>query len=162
VKAAYHALSIDERRREFPPTLWNPLTESAAQSGQILEQVWFAGCHCGVGGGYPETGLSDIAMSWMLGKAQARGLEFDPNVVAQYADLDPKHSLDLLQDSWKVCWLFPKARTIPNDAWIANSVDIRINHILNYRPGNLQILSNRLSGYTIVSVVKDADAATAA
>jgi uncharacterized protein (DUF2235 family) len=162
VKAAYHALSINERRREFPPTLWNALTPAAIQSGQILEQVWFAGCHSGVGGGYAETGLSDITMSWMMGKAASRGLEFDANMLAQYTNLDPKHSLDFLRDSWNVYWLFPKTRDVPVGSWIANSVDIRINQISTYRPDNLKVgAENHLGGYQIVNVVQDAPSAGA-
>src|SRR5579862_783569 len=45
---AYQALAIDERRREFPPTLWT----SAPLAGQTIEQVWFIGVHCDVGGSY--------------------------------------------------------------------------------------------------------------
>jgi uncharacterized protein (DUF2235 family) len=161
IKTAYHALSINERRREFPPTLWNALTQDAIASGQVLEQVWFAGCHSGVGGGYTETGLSDIAMSWMMGKAADLGLEFDPGVRARYTDVDPKHSLDFLRDSWKVCWLFPKSRSVPNDSWISNSVDIRINQLSDYRPENLQVVSNHLGGYKIIKIVRDAPSAGA-
>ncbi len=161
VKAAYHALSINERRREFPPTLWDALTPAAIQSGQVLEQVWFAGCHCGVGGGYVETGLSDIAMSWMIGKAASLGLEFDAPMLAQYTNLDPKHSLDLLRSSWNVCWLFPKTRSIPPGSWIANSVDIRVNELSDYRPNNLKVgAGNHLDGYQIVKVVQDAPSST--
>ena len=36
---AYHALAIDEKRAEFPPTLW----KGAAAPGQTVEQVWFCG-----------------------------------------------------------------------------------------------------------------------
>jgi uncharacterized protein (DUF2235 family) len=44
-----------------------------------VEQVWFPGVHCDVGGGYPEdrSGLSAIALQWMVGKAEAAGLFLD-------------------------------------------------------------------------------------
>lgn len=51
VKAAYHAVSIDERRPEFVPTLWNP---DSVAPGNKLEQIWFAGVHADVGGGYAD------------------------------------------------------------------------------------------------------------
>ena len=71
VQAAYHALAIDEKRRPFQPTLW----EQNPQPGeQILEQVWFPGCHGNVGGGGANPGLSDITLKWMADKANARGL----------------------------------------------------------------------------------------
>ncbi|MER5451664.1 DUF2235 domain-containing protein [Streptomyces sp. NPDC002766] len=54
------ALAIDEQREVFRPTLWHQRPEAAA-GGQPLEQVWFTGVHCDIGGGERETGLSDIA-----------------------------------------------------------------------------------------------------
>ena len=47
VKFGFHALSIDEKRRDFPPSLWN---EANAVKGRTIEQVWFAGCHSAAGG----------------------------------------------------------------------------------------------------------------
>ena len=68
---AYHALAIDERRRPFKPTLW--VQQDDAQD-QTLEQVWFAGVHCDVGGGYSDPGLSEIPLLWMAEKARSCGL----------------------------------------------------------------------------------------
>ncbi len=74
VENAYHALALDERRQPFLPTLWE---QNAGAVNQTLEQVWFAGVHSNIGGGYSECGLSDIAFTWMAGKAQACDLELD-------------------------------------------------------------------------------------
>lgn len=71
---AYHALAIDEKRKNFEATLWR---QQDGSINQVLEQVWFAGVHSDVGGGYPETGLSDIALEWMIAKAQNCQLKFD-------------------------------------------------------------------------------------
>lgn len=72
VKAAYHALSIDENRKAFLPTLWRtPPTPS-----QTLKQVWFIGIHSNVGGGYADAGLSDNALHWMIEQAKAHDLRF--------------------------------------------------------------------------------------
>lgn len=76
VSAAYQALAIDERRRPFKPSLWE-LSERA--HGGDVEQVWFSGVHSNVGGGYPDSGLSDIALNWMASKAYGRGLRFTAN-----------------------------------------------------------------------------------
>jgi uncharacterized protein (DUF2235 family) len=73
VDAAFHALAIDEKRRPFEPTLWQQQPEAA---GQQLEQVWFAGVHSDVGGGYPEGGLADVALLWMASRAESCGLTF--------------------------------------------------------------------------------------
>jgi len=62
-------LSIDDERTTFHPLVWNEKNFTGH-----VEQVWFAGVHSNVGGGYPRTGLSDIALQWMQSKAQAHGL----------------------------------------------------------------------------------------
>jgi len=54
VKGAVHGVSIDEKRAEFAPTLWDA---SSVSPGSRLEQVWFAGVHCDVGGGTRRTGF---------------------------------------------------------------------------------------------------------
>ena len=76
VDYAYHALAIDEHRKPFLPTLWHQ-KESARLAGQIMEQVWFSGVHCDVGGGYNERGLSDCTLLWMIEKASLVGLQFN-------------------------------------------------------------------------------------
>ena len=76
VDHAYHAVAIDERRTWFAPTLWEQ-QDQAREAGQVLEQVWFAGVHSNVGGGYQDSGLSDQALLWMKEKAEACGLAFD-------------------------------------------------------------------------------------
>jgi uncharacterized protein (DUF2235 family) len=80
VQLAFHALAVDEHREPFEPTLW----AYKPKPGQIVEQVWFPGVHSDVGGGYPETGLSDIALEWMISKAQGAGLAFDAPAIASH------------------------------------------------------------------------------
>jgi uncharacterized protein (DUF2235 family) len=81
VRAAFHALAIDEQRSAFSPTLWHRKPDSST-SGQELKQVWFSGVHCDVGGGYQETGLSDIALLWMVDQARRHGLRFDADALS--------------------------------------------------------------------------------
>jgi hypothetical protein len=59
---------------------------------QTLEQVWFAGVHCDVGGGYSDPSLSEIPLLWMIERARAHGLAFDPERLELVArdKLDPK------------------------------------------------------------------------
>lgn len=73
-----HAVSLDERRSYFVQNLWGN------QGPTEIEQVWFPGVHCDVGGGYPETesGLSAIALQWMVGKAETSGLIIDQQMKA--------------------------------------------------------------------------------
>jgi uncharacterized protein (DUF2235 family) len=161
---AYQALATDERRIEFPPTLWT----SQPAAGQTLEQIWFTGVHSDVGGGYgddPSTGtaLSDITLSWILSKAWALGLETDPAFQAQYSSLDAKYGLDTLHNSWNVLWGFPKSRSVADNAALSNSVVIRYQNDQSYRPGNLKFPGAMPApGYIIVPVVAALPAALAA
>ncbi len=82
-----HAIAIDERRAFFRTNLWRPGSDPAESHGPIdLLQVWFPGVHCDVGGGYPESesGLSKLALEWMLDEAEHRGL---------MVESDKKHAL---------------------------------------------------------------------
>ncbi len=80
VKSAYHALSIDERRGPFAPTLW----ATKPKEGQTVEQCWFCGVHSDVGGGYVERGPADISLAWLLDKARDAGLALAPEAMAAY------------------------------------------------------------------------------
>jgi uncharacterized protein (DUF2235 family) len=77
VKVARHALAIDETRQDFEPTLWMPTP------GIDIKQVWFAGSHSDVGGGYPadQKGLtlSELPLHWMLTEAEQYGLMLTKN-----------------------------------------------------------------------------------
>lgn len=71
VDRACHALSLDDERSTFHPLLWDEAEET--EPGRIT-QVWFAGVHANVGGGYPEDQLSLVALEWMMSQAKANGL----------------------------------------------------------------------------------------
>ena len=73
IQNAYHAMAIDERRKLFAPTLW----ERPADWTGTLEQAWFAGVHCNVGGSEAPDGVANEALHWMVEKAERLGLEFD-------------------------------------------------------------------------------------
>ncbi|OUS10567.1 hypothetical protein A9Q90_00990 [Gammaproteobacteria bacterium 54_18_T64] len=72
IKHAYQALAIDEKRAVFQPALWT----GEINSDQTVEQCWFAGSHGDVGGGYAQSTLSNVALSWMVYKSAALGLDF--------------------------------------------------------------------------------------
>lgn len=75
---AYQALAIDEKRSNFMPTLWEKSEKVLnGQVQQVMEQVWFPGVHSNIGGGYPDEGLSDITLNWMVNKAKGAGLGFE-------------------------------------------------------------------------------------
>jgi hypothetical protein len=74
VENAYHAVAIDEHRLDYDVCLWNP----KSKPGQTMEQRWFVGAHCDVGGGYADRRLSDLPLRWMQDKASALGLGLTP------------------------------------------------------------------------------------
>ena len=150
VKAAYQALAIDERRRSFPPTLW----DVDNVPGQIVEQVWFAGCHSSVGGGCSDPGLSDITLKWMLQKGKQNGLEIDPGVLSTYTAIDATlNGLDEIQESWNVLWGIPATRAVSDNSAIATSVPSRLTHLADYNPRNLTMAARALAPtYTITTV----------
>ncbi len=69
VQRACQALSIDDQRESFRPLLWRQAPEDVDR----IEQVWFAGAHSNVGGGYPKQGMSLVALDWMLAEAHRAG-----------------------------------------------------------------------------------------
>ncbi|WP_300366046.1 DUF2235 domain-containing protein [Hydrogenimonas sp.] len=75
---ARHAVAIDEKRASFSPTLWSNI-----ENRKDVKQIWFPGVHSNVGGGYVDTGLSDIALKWMIEEAADAGLLFRKEMVKQ-------------------------------------------------------------------------------
>ena len=89
VERACHAVSIDDERQTFHPTMWD---EHNATTGQV-EQVWFSGVHSNVGGGYPKQGMSLVTLDWMMAQAEKCGLRFirsDRNSVRARRDVHDK------------------------------------------------------------------------
>lgn len=75
IEHAFHALAIDETRGPFSPAIWERLP------GQLtdLRQVWFPGSHGDIGGGFPEQGISDSTLAWMMDQLASIGVEFIPD-----------------------------------------------------------------------------------
>ena len=133
VNFAYHAVSIDEKRKNFPVSLWE---ENNLTSGQTMEQVWFAGVHSNVGGWYTSRDLSSIALCWMIKKAiaQAVGLKidkamFNKRIKENKADGD-------IHESCEGFWAFlgKNSRVIPKKSLIHKSVIDRSNKVSGYIP----------------------------
>jgi len=87
VEVFRHAMAIDERRRMFRLNRWiepqpfvaNPFDATAPETEQDIKQVWFAGVHADIGGGYPElqSGLSKFPLAWLIDEAVAHGLKIN-------------------------------------------------------------------------------------
>lgn len=93
-----HAMGIDEIRRMFRLDHWKgdqvfkPNIHS--QGDPILQdasEVWFAGCHSDVGGGYKrkDSGLSQFSLIWMLAEAKKAGLKFQPRMARYVTGVKP-------------------------------------------------------------------------
>ncbi|KAK7013283.1 hypothetical protein R3P38DRAFT_1510203 [Favolaschia claudopus] len=67
VENAFHAMSVQENRKEFRPTFFT----LPANSTQTLKEVWFPGAHSDVGGSYERHELADISLFWMTGEILA-------------------------------------------------------------------------------------------
>lgn len=90
VESVLHAVAIDERRTMFQPQLWptgheywgNPFNRSAARP-QDVKEVWFAGGHGDVGGGYPEaqSALAKVPLGWVIREAGLRDVRFRTQTV---------------------------------------------------------------------------------
>ena len=84
VDRAYQAIAINDERKSFWPLVWKE-NSAAAQKVKTIEQVWFAGMHSNVGGGYERTGLANICLHWMMTKVS--DLKFKDEVKEEvYAD----------------------------------------------------------------------------
>jgi len=132
VARAVQALAVDEQRRRFAPTLWD---ESALGADQRVRQVWFAGVHADVGGGYINRDLAHITLDWMLEHAVAAGLRLDQaNQTCPGGD-----PAGALHHSYRGLWrlLGRHVRRIAPDADIHASVDTRRALCRNYDPDNL-------------------------
>jgi uncharacterized protein (DUF2235 family) len=91
---AFHALALDEHRKDFEPTFWTR-TVRTGQTGAVprsidkVEQRWFVGAHANVGGGYASDPLAQRPLKWLMEKAAALGLLFREPVVVDVAQVTP-------------------------------------------------------------------------
>ncbi|MFC7542457.1 phospholipase effector Tle1 domain-containing protein [Siccirubricoccus deserti] len=107
----YHAMAMDERRSQFFPTPFS----RPKDTGTRLQQVWFRGAHGDVGGGYAETGLSDITLAWMVEAARRHGLRFNawidenrrPSAIARLHDELRR------KPSWRLFGSWPRWHPVP-------------------------------------------------
>jgi uncharacterized protein (DUF2235 family) len=82
-----HAVALDDERHTFHPVLLDE--GKAAPSTHIdqerVTQVWFAGVHSNVGGGYPDDALAHVSLRWMAAEAEKQGLRLHSQVTALWA-----------------------------------------------------------------------------
>jgi uncharacterized protein (DUF2235 family) len=130
VKAAYHAMAIDEKRRNFPVLRFQ-------NEDNRITQVWFAGVHSDIGGGYPEqeSQLADVTLEWMVNAAQKHGMEFITDWRVYLAP-NPK---GMIHNSYEGKWvvLGENIRHIEDQDSVHSSVKARLEGMSDYRPSKL-------------------------
>ncbi|WP_249139213.1 DUF2235 domain-containing protein [Bradyrhizobium japonicum] len=91
VKHIRHALALDDERTTFHPLR---IDQSHLAAGQTVEEVWFAGVHSDVGGGYPESTLSFVPLVWMANRLEGK-LRFQDGEIEHFKEyqsaIGPKH-----------------------------------------------------------------------
>ena len=169
VGAAYHALAVDEARESFTPVLWDECDEDPQRPR--IQQVWFAGVHSNVGGGYPRQGMSLVALDWMMAQAERHGLRFHSEQRKLYhgaADVndkayDSRSGLGVFY-RWKPRNIGTISRTCGAKPKIHRSVFERISRgTEGYAPGALptecQVISSTASASALASIASTVRAA---
>jgi hypothetical protein len=54
---------------------------------KVLKQCWFAGSHANVGGSFPDTGIADLTLAWILQQLSPL-LTFDPSYIPWQGELN--------------------------------------------------------------------------
>jgi len=124
IRHAYHAVAIDEQRSTFDVSLW---AVTSASDDQTVEQVWFAGVHSDVGGGYKERHHSDIAFKWMLDKIRDK-VDLDDSKYPYAIDVSQN-----IHDSYKFYYGSKKRR-------VADATDIYTPHVHHSVEEKLKLL----------------------
>lgn len=133
VRSFRHAIALDERRRMFRLNRWapdqdfvvDPFSKPPVKVRQDSRQVWFAGVHADVGGGYAEceSGLAKIPLEWMIQEALPHGLlinsdrydrlvlgEQEPDGTSKYVEPAAKAQLHKsLKGFWRLLEILPKS-----------------------------------------------------
>ncbi|KAI0440870.1 hypothetical protein F4803DRAFT_525742 [Xylaria telfairii] len=109
IQHGFHALALDETRGPFTPTLWERRQQE--QHTSDLRQVWFAGSHANVGGGYSDQGVADMTLAWMMDQLSSVGCQFRPDALQKafeatlnyYMNQEPESALVRCEETCPVC-----------------------------------------------------------
>lgn len=128
VKAGYHAMAVDERRRFFPVLRW--------RAEKRVREMWFSGSHSDVGGGCREADLSDVALLWMIHQGARHGLTFKKSYMDRYVNPKvPGHVHDAFTALWKPYGA--SDRPITETCPVHKSVQKQLREQDDYAPQNL-------------------------
>jgi uncharacterized protein (DUF2235 family) len=126
VKRLCHALALDESRAAFWP--WRASAQDL-RSEQV-EEMWFAGSHSDVGGGYRNSSASEFSLRWISERAANEGLQFH-----QMPPIGENSHLAPLNPSRVKFWriLMPRVRIVEDSDRLHDSVEKRMQ-TTSYRP----------------------------
>jgi len=140
VEHAFHAVSIDEDREGFKPTL----LDNGGKQCENLTEVWFPGVHSDVGGGFKDHRLSNHAVR-VMGKHMAdHGIEFYDNYFysGRLDDTDTPYVFNS-NDGWPD--MVKGHRKIPSNA----TLDPLVSELLLNRPDYLTYCNPNLKNVDI-------------
>ncbi len=151
VRAARHAVAIDEERRLYPPTLWTNiefLNGDVTGHERPYLQDWFPGNHGVVGGSGQAPALAQCSAAWIVEGARAMGLGFDQEQLDRLiADADPSEPVPegfvpRILNTW-LGRKFRKVRTQLNNVDdVSETAVIRYQTVPEYRPQSLVRLAD--------------------
>ncbi len=177
VQNSYQALALDEHRQPYWAVLWTNFVpdkphpaDAEQRDDRMVEQRWFSGAHCEVGGGYRNDLMPQRPLSWIQEKARTCGLAFRSESIASNDDLDMKPCdsyAEFLFGFWRI-FKRPYLRWIMSDpvrkeahckgkrrieaGWVETvneridlSVFRRCQRYIGYRPPNLLEWARRKS-----------------
>lgn len=117
-----HAMAIDEHRSAFQPNRFRPRDPSQHES---FRELWFAGSHSDIGGGYGEEegGLAKIALKWMIDEASQEGCLFDASQVDHFLGRMGKPSVPDFMGSVhnSICGFWHLLEWLPRRQWDHNA-----------------------------------------
>ena len=81
VRRCCHAMALDESRGSFHLHRMKE-RKTGTLGPDVIQEVWFRGCHSDIGGGKDHEKLANITLCWMMRQAAAVGVTFDEGFVA--------------------------------------------------------------------------------
>jgi len=163
VKFGRHAISIDEQRKNFTPTLWEP-------DPQRIVQGLFPGGHADVGGGYHEneSGLSDCALHWMTRELKALRIRIGPPVIPEKPDPCGVGHAEWAKPLWQAIGAAPRQLPYAPQLRLSQAVLARLaaagvfggdppgGGVRLYQPGNIPTyLAEKLAAHGVVVIPLD-------
>ncbi|PKS11922.1 hypothetical protein jhhlp_001217 [Lomentospora prolificans] len=97
IEHAFQALALDETRPPFSAAVWERLPNNKLTTD--LRQVWFPGNHGNIGGGWPDQGIANLSLAWMMDQLASVGVEFDEKALEKVFTRQVQHYDSLAKSS---------------------------------------------------------------